>query len=94
MAEAYKKSKVVSPATFTVGASGANGSFDGFISTTDQPVYLNGPFCGIRSGVTYFNFSGNTYSSGFTMAAKAGMLVPVKCTYILPATNDVIALYT
>ncbi len=94
MAEAYKKSKIISPASFTSGPSGANGSFDGFISNTDQVVYLNGPFCNIRSGVTYFTHLGVTYYGGYTMAAKAGMLVPIKFTYILPSNNDVIALYT
>jgi hypothetical protein len=88
--DASKKSKIISPATFTAGPSGANGSFNGFVSNTDQTVFVNGPFCYLRSGLTFINHLGITYTSGFTMAAKAGMAIPVKCTFILPSQNDVV----
>ncbi len=92
MAESYKKSKIISPASFTSGPSGANGSFEGFISNTDQVVFINGPFCYLRSGTTLINHLGITYNSGYTMNAKAGMVVPIKCAFILPSSADVLGL--
>ena len=90
--EASKRSKIFSPATYTgAGSSGACGAFQGFLSPASQTVFINGPFCYMRNGITQFNHLGRTYAgTGYTMTAPAGMQVPVNCNYILPSSSDVL----
>ena len=77
MSDSYRSARLITNAGLTL----TTGTFNGLLSNVSQTVTI--------AGNKLFNSAGSN-SSGLTFTAAAGMVVPIRCQHIKPATGNVV----